>query len=200
MANKTKERGPFPRVKYTGALAEPIYETAVSSLEKLGCSEAHDCLARIKASHVAKLFLLFDWYKFDPDAKDAWVSLAFRLALDHVPGMDVVSSPKPRRGRKKSWQDGLGFELIREVEALQKRTATPMGYREAIRLLKKNDPKKWRPTQASLETRHREAKRRYERIRPITEALLRQPPVNAPAVVLKMGGLFGKGPPATDEK
>jgi hypothetical protein len=113
---------------------------------------------RAREQLVVKFQLLFDWYEIDRDAPNAWTTLAIFLAMDHVPGMKVIHEPKPRRGRKPSWQAGLGKELVREVEAVQ--AAKRVGYDEAIKILRSDRTKDWKKFhQASLVTRHREAVR-----------------------------------------
>jgi hypothetical protein len=104
-----------------------------------------------------KLGKMFDWYKIDPNAPDAGMFLALKLAMAHVPGMQI-SCELRKRGRKPSWKNGLGIQLIRDVAALQQtKTVT---YQQAIVELRMNKEKPWRAyTASNLITRHREARK-----------------------------------------
>src|SRR4051812_17909058 len=104
--------------KYTGDLATPIYEPVAGDVGDLGGSKA-EAERRTFEQQVRKMDQLFDWYSIDPDEPDAWMLLAVSLASEHVPGMQVRHE-LPKRGRKRSWKDGLGIELARDVAALQK--------------------------------------------------------------------------------
>ena len=61
-------------------------------------------------------------------------SLALKLAMAHVPGMQVSTKPS-KRGRKRTWKDGLGSELVRDVVALQR--AKKLNYKQAIAELRR---------------------------------------------------------------
>lgn len=180
---------------YEGALGEPIYLSSPQTLANLGKTEDQrldELVDYLRATQNAKIGLLFRHYQIDRDNEHAWFHLAMRLATDHVPGMKFVVGKKPRRGRKKSWQDGLGFELVREVAAIRK-ASTSLTTKAAIEKLRGAPQGKWgRYTPENLVTRHREAKRRHERIKPIVDALMRQPP--GPVAPLPiMGGLLSLG-------
>jgi hypothetical protein len=182
--------------KYKAELAEPIYLSRGRTLADLGKTEEQqidELVDRFHATRVAKFGLLFQHYGIDPASEDAWGHLAMSLAFDHVPGMNFAIGEKPRRGRRRSWQDGLGFELVRDVEAIQKDAERPISISAAIELLRKNKKQRWGGyTQENLVTRHREAKRRSERLRPIVEAMLR--PRLAPSSPLPiMGSLPSPG-------
>jgi hypothetical protein len=134
---------------------------------------------------------LLDWYSIDPDEPDAGMSLAVRLALAHVPGMQVLYEPPKRRGRKRRWKNGVGIELVREVDAL--RQTKKMNSEEAIKKLQKDKEKQWGSyTQANLITRHREA-RKVEQHRQRLAEQFRASPISQ-----AMGAVFGVG--LTDEK
>jgi hypothetical protein len=109
--------------KYKGELAEPIYLSRLRTLASLGKTDEQqvdELVDHFNTTRTAKFGLLFQHYRIDPASGDAWHHLATLLAFDHVPGMNYAVGEKPRAGRKRSWQSGLGFELIREVEAEQK--------------------------------------------------------------------------------
>ena len=97
---------------------------------------------------------LFDWYRIDPNGPDAGMHLALKLAMAHVPGMQFRVEHR-KRGRKPTWKDGLGSELVRDVAALQQ--AKKLNHKQAIAALHKE--KRWRAYSiANLITRHREAR------------------------------------------
>ena len=133
---------------------------------------------------------LFDWYWIDPDEPDAGMCLAVKFALAHVPGMQVRHELRKRRGRKPSWKDGLGIELVRDVDAL--RQTKKMNYEQAIKELRKNKEKPWQTyTLPNLITRHREARKVEQHRRRFAEQLKASPLSQA------MGAVFGVG--LTDE-
>ncbi|QHO76247.1 hypothetical protein ACH79_30230 [Bradyrhizobium sp. CCBAU 051011] len=179
-ANKSS----FPG-RYAGELATPIYEPVAGSVGGLGGSKA-EAERRAFEQRLLKMDQLFDWYSINPGEPDAWMYLAVRLASEHVPGMQVRHK---RRGRKRTWKDGLGIELIRDVDAL--RQSKKMNYEQAIKELQKNKDK-WRTyTYSNLITRDREARRVEQRRRRLAEQLMASPLSQA------MGSVFGAG--LTDE-
>jgi hypothetical protein len=174
--------------KYTGELAEPIYEPIWGLLAELSRPEAE---RRALERQALKLQALFAWYQLDSTAPNAWKKLALFLAQVHVPGMEVIHEVKRRRGRKRSWKAGLGIELIRDVEAVQAKQRGTM--QDAIRALLKDKKKGWHSyTEASLLTRHREARKAEQKRRTMAKALMASPGSKL------MGGIFGSFPPKTD--
>jgi hypothetical protein len=127
---------------------------------------------------------LFDWYSIDPNEPDAGMCLAVKLALAHVPGMQVLHNPQRRRGRKRSWKDGLGIELVRDVDAL--RQTKKMNYEKAIEELRKK--KRWSSySHANLITRHRESRKLEQHRRHLAERF------KASTISQAMGAVFGVG-------
>ena len=162
---------------YTGDLATPIEPAAV-------WRSPDESEAEVKRRLVEQLALksnkLFEWYGIDPNRPDAWMNLALKLAVAHVPGMQFRHEPR-KRGRKRTWKDGLGMELACDVDALQQNRK--LNHKQAIEeLLKKNE--KWRAyTRPNLITRHREARKNHRRL---TEQLLASP-------LWKLGAKYGWG-------
>ena len=115
--------------RYTGELATPIYEPVAGVVGGLGGGKA-EAERRAFEQRVLKMEKLFVWYSIDPDEPDAGMCLAAKLALAHVPGMQVRHELRKLRGRKRSWKDGLGIELVRDVDALQQ--TKRMNYEQAI--------------------------------------------------------------------
>ena len=129
MSKKSRaNKSTFPG-RYTGELATPIYEPVAGGVGGLGGSKA-EAERRAFEQRILKMEKLFDWYSIDPDEPDAGMCLAVKLALAHVPGMQVRHELRKRRGRKRSWKDGLGIELVRDVDAL--RQTKKMNYEQAI--------------------------------------------------------------------
>src|ERR1700722_10993445 len=109
------------RSKYTGVLAEPIYEP----IDALGMLNANGGLFEQQAKKGAsdrqleKLLDLFEWHNVDPTRENRWMVLCFALAETHVPGMRIIHERLPRRGPKMIWKAGLGNELLVDVKNLQ---------------------------------------------------------------------------------
>ena len=187
MSKKSRtNKSTFPG-RYTGELATPIYEPVAGVVGGLGGSKA-EVERRTVEQRILKMEKLFDWYSIDPDGPDAGMYLAVRLALAHVPGMQVRHEAR-KRGRKRSWKDGLGIELVRDVAALQQ--AKKMNYKQAIAGASKEE-KPWRAyTLPNLITRHREARKVEQHRRRLAEQLKASPISQA------MGTVFGVG--LTDE-
>jgi hypothetical protein len=163
--------------KYTGELATRIYEPGGGP----GGSSA-EANRRIFEQRVLKMEKLFDLYSIDRDDPDPGMSLAAKLALAHVPGMQV----RKKRGRKPSWKSGLGIELVREIDALQQ--TNNMNYEQAIAVLRKDKEKAWRKyTLPNLITRHREARRLEQHRRRLVEQSKASPLSQAMGAVLGMG-------------
>jgi hypothetical protein len=87
-----------------------------------------------------------------------------------------------KRGRKRSWKDGLAMQLVRDVAEL--RRTKRLNYEEAIKELHKR--KRWSAyTVPNLITRHREARKVEERRLRLAEQLKASPVSQA------MGAVFG---------
>jgi hypothetical protein len=141
---------------YTGDLATPIEPDVVGYL---GQSEA-EFTRRLTRQLGRKFNKLFHWYEIDPNGPDAGIHLALKLAMAHVPGMQFSRKPR-KRGRKRTWKDGLGSELVRDVAALQQ--AKNLNHKQAIAELHKE--KRWKAYSISnLITRHREARNDRRRL------------------------------------
>jgi hypothetical protein len=133
-----KRRAP----NYTGALAERIY------------LYRHETVDQVMARTVRKIPLLFRHHKIDPSDAQSWQKLAVRLALAHVPGLQVSM----RGGRKRTWKAEQGDELVRAVEDVQSRTG--MGTKDVLVKLREDRLGKWKNfTVENLVPRYREAKR-----------------------------------------
>ncbi|MET4418274.1 hypothetical protein [Bradyrhizobium sp. RT3a] len=186
MSKKSRAKESAFQREYTGELATPIYEPVAAGAGGLFGDKA-EAERRTAEQRISKMEQLFNWYSIDPDEPDAWMFLAVQLAAAHVPGMQVRHVRK--RGRKRTWKDGLGIELVHDVAALQQ-TKKKMSYVQAIKELHKR--RRWSAyTVPNLVTRHREARKVEERRLRLAEQLKASPVSQA------MGAVFGVG--LTDE-
>jgi hypothetical protein len=130
---------------YTGALAERIY------------LHRRETVKQVMARTVRKIPLLLKHHKIDPNDAQSWQKLAVRLALAHVPGLQVSM----RGGRKRTWKAGQGDKLVRAFEDVQSRTGkTGMGMKDVLVKLREDKLGMWKDfTVENLGSRYREAKR-----------------------------------------
>jgi hypothetical protein len=127
---------------YTGALAEPIY------------LHRHETVDQAMARTVRKISLLFKHHNIEPSDAQSWQKLAVRLALAHVPGLQVSMRGG---GRKRTWKAGQGNELVRAFEDMQSRTG--MRTKDVLAKLKE-ELGVWKDFSVeNLGARYREAKR-----------------------------------------
>jgi hypothetical protein len=106
-----------PKPKFSGALAEPIYEPVSSGLLAMPDDEERHrerVVDKLKEKHE----MLLDHYTIDKSNPDKWYILSIRLAIDYVPGMEVYLDRPPKPGRKRTWKAGQGAELLHAVEAV----------------------------------------------------------------------------------
>ena len=132
-----------PASEYAGELAERIY------------LHRHETVNQVMARTVRKIPLLFKHHKIDPSDAQSWQKLAVRLALAHVPGLQVSMRGG---GRKRTWKAGQGDELIRAVENVQSRTG--MDTKDVLVKLREDKLGMWKDFSIkNLGPRYREAKR-----------------------------------------
>jgi hypothetical protein len=131
-----------PAPNYTGVLVERIY------------LHQHETVDQVMARTVRKIPLLFKHHKIDPSDAQSWQKLAVRLALAHVPGLQVSM----RGGRKPTWKAGRGDKLVRAFKDEQSQTG--MGTKGVLRKLSEDKLGEWKGlTVENLGARLREAKR-----------------------------------------
>jgi hypothetical protein len=141
------------QVRYEGPLAKPIL------LPWLDVCLGEQSEEFVFEKRTLKLQLLFKLYGIEERSSNAWMDLAWVLACNHVPGMQVGQLVvRGKRGRKPSWKSGLGRELLREVDAL--RSTENMELDEALEELRADKTKGWKKfTLNNLRPRYREAAR-----------------------------------------
>jgi hypothetical protein len=187
---------------FSGPLAKPIYEPIVGGVLAFPHDEEVR-RKRIVAEWVTKLQLLPDHYGIDRSDPKLWELTCLYLALDFVPGMQIVASPPPKPGRKRTWQAGLGDDLVRAVQ--ERLTAKPSRVGVALDDLRASDPR-WRcfPRQ-TLGARFRDAKRAQRHRREEIAKLMAGDGGFLSLATLKseydarsarLGGLFGLGEPS----
>lgn len=135
---------------YSGALNEPIVRWQFRSLT----AEPNEL--RISREWWAKVPLLFAHYELRVEDDDRWRQLAFVLAREHVPGMQVVDRPRPRKGPSRKWELPRARQFVETIDQIAGDRGK--GISDAIRVAKKR--KKLEGSVAGLETRYYEAKRR----------------------------------------
>jgi hypothetical protein len=135
-----KQKGP----RFAGQLNEPIVSKAPAHLQR-GLSdqdrqEPNESVEKaITQEQMRKLELLLDCYDV-PRGEDQWRKLSFCLALDFVPGMEVVSE-LAKKGRPGEWKGVKGIRLFYEVELIK--NERKHGARDAIRTLINRHPDDW---------------------------------------------------------
>src|SRR5262245_9787359 len=104
--------------KYTGTLAEPIYEPIKPKIGMLsdqfgrGKDPAQEAKKRAVRRQCEKFAELFKHYKLRPGD---WATLACALAIEHVPGFEVYLRTAPQSGASTKWTPAQNDELIDAV-------------------------------------------------------------------------------------
>ena len=135
-----------PSPPYRRQLKKPIVRASKLELMLRGSPEEQERHgreedSRIVAEQFGKLFLLLDHFGIPQTSRLRWFHLAFQLARQHVPGMEVISSQKSRRGAKIKWRDSLNAELIVAVAKLKRERKR--GAADAIRTLSNRESDVW---------------------------------------------------------
>ena len=151
----------LPTRPYSGQLNAPITRASKSELmlrggpgeqERLGREEN----VRIIAEQLGKLFLLLDHFEIPRESHLRWFHLAFRLAEQHVRGMQVVEGPRRKRGPK-GRRKGTPSDHEFLVALTQVKLERNKGSADAIRILRKRHPDLWgRFPVKSLQNRYSE--------------------------------------------
>jgi hypothetical protein len=181
--------------KFSGSLAEPIYERFGGGILDMPDDKAK-WKARMLGRLEGKLELLLEHYGIDKEDNDRWWLLSLQLGLDYVPGMRIETTPPSRRGRKPTWRAGGAHELFRAVQDLiAEKKCTE---KEAIRQIAAADPRWRQKTPENLGARYREAKLKNRRARErVAAAMLNSKPSTLAEIKqnydMRMLGLFGLG-------
>jgi hypothetical protein len=109
---------------------------------------------------VKKLFDLLTHYDIPTPAKDRWLRLAWCLAMDCVPGMQVVDRLPIRARPPGKWGLELSYRLCDEIDAIRAERRPRTGVKAAVEILQKRSPNEWGKYRVStLETRYYELKK-----------------------------------------
>jgi hypothetical protein len=111
-----------PTVRYSGILAEPVLWEYPRPSILLGdpTPDEVDRMAQANSRQLAeRMAALFRHYGINPADDFAFGQLALKLAIDWVPGFQVVFKPPKGVGRPSKWKGGIkGVELFADVKAL----------------------------------------------------------------------------------
>jgi hypothetical protein len=155
------------RTKFVGRLACPIERTnsLALGLQAYGKSDkdAEEVFRkeneRIAREIGEKFDLLFEHYDLQRDNPNGWISLAYRLAADFIPGMRIQVGKPPTAGRPKKWRGAESLKLVSVVQTINRERRR--GVQDAIRTAKKRFPDLWNEyDEATLKTRYYEALKR----------------------------------------
>jgi len=148
---------------FSGRLADPIVRRNDLELafEKIG-EEVQTIFEkeseRISFERREKLELLLEHYMI-PALSDAkrWRALAYALACDFVPGMQVLKRAPRKRGRPPIWKkSSIAGHLVEVVESIK--LERKKGIPDAVRIAKRRYPEAWPGITAdSLVARYYEA-------------------------------------------
>jgi hypothetical protein len=151
--------------KFTGALSSPILIPSPNA--KWGPLSPKSLEREIGTQRLAKLDLVFAYYRIRSNDKDRHLKLAACLAKDFVPGMITIeqhSSPyraKKRSHRDRRWDLDRFADLVRDVDAYG-------GKKEAaIYDLVNEQPEKWgeyKGRELSLKTLYHQGKRKRKEL------------------------------------
>ena len=166
-----------PTKRFSGELREPILKKLIFPFgvvpgDSVKQREA-ESLRRELDLKFKKLLLLLKHYKLENAGEDRWIGLAYHLACDFVPGMQVKDRPNSKRlGRpRKVGRYSVWLQLRDEVDKISKERGC--GIADAIVQLQKRRPKDWGSyKKTTLETRYHEAANlRREDLQKYTQSL-----------------------------
>jgi hypothetical protein len=163
-------------VRYPGSLGQPHVKSYFGGL--FGSPDPPEQLNERDLRVLAeRLDVLADYYQARVEGRIDWKCLAIGLAFAHVPGMQVVDSPRRGRGRPRKYD---GFDLYRTVLAIMDEKRTSVANACGILSRRKG---RWHGARPStLETRFHADKRKLARF-----TILEHP--TSPEIVA--GGIFG---------
>jgi hypothetical protein len=124
---------------------------------------------RLRNALVSKLRLLAKHFNIKWDIANMWRELALQLALVHVPGMQIVDTPKKGRGApRKHFRDirdpGPLVREVNQIEAERKK-----GISDAVSVWKKRN--KNTDSEQKLRARYYRGRRSIRNLAPLSAAL-----------------------------
>jgi hypothetical protein len=149
------------------ALKEPILETTMFDFGQIpGATEADREAAyenRRFELQFEKLLTLFVHYEISTNSEFRWPYLAYRLACDFFPGMDVVATTRKRARPLGKWGTELEWVFVDVIDRILAEQPKPT-VEAAIEIAREREPERWGTYKTStLETRYYELKKRGPR-------------------------------------
>jgi hypothetical protein len=150
---------------YSEALKTPISRVSELELILRGSPDQQESLRceedkRLVSEQFGKLFLLLDHFEIPRNSRLRWFHLAFQLARQYVPGMQIQKGPARSKGPKPKYEGVTSDLALLESVILVKRERK-LGAEDAIRILRQRDPEGWgKFTQKALRNRYYEIVRR----------------------------------------
>jgi hypothetical protein len=110
--------GEYPKILLEAIVRQPpVFGLLTSEAERKRRSDEEE--ERVRTLFVFKLRLLIKHFDLNWDRPNVLGQLALKLALAHVPGMQIVGAPKRRKGRpKRSIGIRDPFQFLSEVDAI----------------------------------------------------------------------------------
>lgn len=85
---------------------------------------------------IDKMLLLYDRFGIDPASKDAWMRLAFELAVRHVPGFSIEVQPRHGRPVEKGVNENIQLFLsVRQIQDEEKMAGRSASVAAACKIL-----------------------------------------------------------------
>jgi hypothetical protein len=149
----------FPTV-----LNEPILKTTMFDFGQIpGATEADREAAyenRLLELQFEKLLTLLEHYRIPTSSELRWSYLAYYLARDFFPGMDVVTKIRKRARPREKWGielEGMFVGVVDEILAEQPK----LKIAAAVDIARERDPERWGKYKTStLVTRYHELKKK----------------------------------------
>lgn len=128
------------KAKYSGDLERPLTRfRAVDGLFALGSGKTtaqleEDARQAEREELIRRFQLLFSHYSIERTENAAldFATLAMVLAMEHVPGLQIIEGPPAKKGRPKLWDVNRYMELIPSIELIKKERLC--GDREACKI------------------------------------------------------------------
>jgi hypothetical protein len=149
------------------ALNDSILKTTMFDFGQIpGATEADREAAyenRLVELQFEKLLTLFEHYRIPTNSENRWAYLAYYLACDFFPGMDVVTKIRKRARPRERWGielEGMLEGVVDEILAEQPK----LKIAAAIDIARERDPQRWGQYKTStLVTRYHERKKKAPR-------------------------------------
>jgi hypothetical protein len=149
---------------FPSVLNEPILETTMFDFGQIPGATNTDRKAayesRLFELQYEKLLTLFNHYKIPTSPELHWSYLAYRLACEFLPGMEVVTTIRRRARPRGRW----GIELERMFMGVVDEILAEQPKRKiaaAIDIARERDPRRWKKYKTStLVTRYHELKKK----------------------------------------